>query len=55
MEGETGATKESARQGGGESPKAGLPMLDPTWTKEKGYAHAFGLLSLIEHGNPIGG
>ena len=45
-----GAREESARQDGGESPEAGPPMLDPTWTYEKGYAHALALLSRIEHG-----
>jgi hypothetical protein len=44
-----GAREESARKDGGESPETGPPMLDPTWTYEKGYAHALALISRIEH------
>jgi hypothetical protein len=49
MEGSARATEESAIQGGAESPEVGSPMLDPTWTSEKGYAHALALLRLIEN------
>jgi hypothetical protein len=49
VEGAPGTKEESARQGGSESAEASPPMLDPTWTHEKGYAHALALLSLIEN------
>jgi hypothetical protein len=49
VEGTAGATEESVRQGSSESAEASPPMLDPTWTHEKGYAHALALLSLIEN------
>jgi hypothetical protein len=43
-----GATKESAREEG-ESTETGSPMLDPSWTHEKGYAHALALINRLEH------
>jgi hypothetical protein len=44
-----GAADESVKHDGGTAAEAGPAMLDPGWTREKGYSHALALMSRIEH------